>query len=319
MTDMPLSSEQNTNAYIRRLLIGLLVLLIAYGLWRVTSVLLTTFFGVFLAVLLHHGTMEASRLTGLRRSWSFAIILVLLALFFCGICWLIGPQLASQLGELTKILPRAIQNLQNSFRSSSIGTALKDILPAGASSGVLMTSLFQKLGNVMSSVIWMITSVVLVIAVAILGAAEAETYRDGIVKLTPHAYKKQLSWILQILSYDLWRWTCGQAISMMVVGYLFFLCFTILSVPAAFALGFIGGLLEFIPMIGPIIAIGLSALVGLTVGIHTSLYVLLFGTLIQQFESNILIPFIQKRTIWIPPVVPSLRSSFLASCLVPWA
>ncbi len=150
------------------------------------------------------------------------------------------------------------------------------------------------------------------VAVAVFGAVEPGVYRRGIVRLTPPSYRERMGEILELLSYDLWRWTSGQLVAMVVVGVLTGVGVSLLSVPSALALGLIAALLDFIPMLGPVISTGVAMLMGFTVGLDTALYVLLLCTAIQQLEGNVLVPWLQKRTIWIPPIVSILAIAVLA-------
>jgi predicted PurR-regulated permease PerM len=76
-----------------------------------------------------------------------------------------------------------------------------------------------------------------------------------------------------------------------------------IGLPAALALALLAGLAEFVPLVGPIVATIPALLIALSVGLETALWTLLLYIAIQQVESNVLIPLVQRRVVELPPVV----------------
>lgn len=97
----------------------------------------------------------------------------------------------------------------------------------------------------------------------------------------------------------IWRaYLRGQIILGLVIGFVVWLCLTIIGVRDALALGLLSGLLEFLPVIGPFIGTLTAIIValfqpdnwlGLTSG-QFALLVLVVMLLIQQLENSILVP-----------------------------
>ena len=73
--------------------------------------------------------------------------------------------------------------------------------------------------------------------------------------------------------------------------------------PAALALALLAGLAEFVPLVGPIVATISALLIALSVGWETALWTLLLYIVIQQVESNLIIPLVQRRVVELPPAV----------------
>lgn len=73
--------------------------------------------------------------------------------------------------------------------------------------------------------------------------------------------------------------------------------------PLALSLGLIAGLFAFVPFFGPIASGILAVVLAFTQGPQQALYVgvLCFG--IQQIESFVLMPLIQRRTVALPPAL----------------
>ena len=314
MTGAP---AHETAAFLRRTLVVLAVVAVGYAIWLTFDILLLTFFGAFIAVLLRRCAMLVKDHTPLNARQGLAVVLVLLVVLSVGFAWLLGPQLVAQVGQLFQTLPEALRSLEEALRDSSVGRDILDALPSAQSAAPSLGNLVSSVTGVLTSVLGLLAGTVLVIAVAIYGALEPDVYRRGIVRLTPSPQRERVGEILDLLDYELWRWTCGQMIAMVVVGVLTFVGLWLLSVPSAFALGVIAALLDFIPLAGPIISTGIAMLVGFTVGVDTALYVLLVCTAIQQLEGNVLVPWVQKHSIWIPSIVSILAIAILGALFGP--
>jgi hypothetical protein len=77
----------------------------------------------------------------------------------------------------------------------------------------------------------------------------------------------------------------------------------VLGVPASGGLGLIAGLLDVIPMVGPIIAAVPAVLLAFTVSPVTALWTIGLFLLVQQLQGNFLQPMIQKQAVDVPPAV----------------
>jgi len=103
-----------------------------------------------------------------------------------------------------------------------------------------------------------------------------------------------------------------QLIAMLVIGAVTTTVLLILGVKAAFALGVLAGLFEFIPTVGPL----LSAVPGVAMGFLDSpekaamVAVAYWG--IQFLENHILIPLLMKGGMDLPPALTVITQALLA-------
>jgi len=103
----------------------------------------------------------------------------------------------------------------------------------------------------------------------------------------------------------------GQVILAFVVGLIVWISLTILGVRYAGALGLLAGLLEFMPILGPIAAGSVTTVVALLQGTNGwgltpagfALLVVAVFTLIQQLENNLLVPRILGDSLNMRPVI----------------
>jgi predicted PurR-regulated permease PerM len=134
-------------------------------------------------------------------------------------------------------------------------------------------------------------------------AANPDVYRRGFLLLIPSKVEDVAGQAIDDAGRGLRGWMMGQAISSLLVAALTWAGLALLGVPAAGGLGVIAGLLDIIPMIGPIIAGIPAVLLAFTVSPLTALWTLLLFLGIQQLQGNFLQPMIQKHAVDIPPAV----------------
>jgi predicted PurR-regulated permease PerM len=108
------------------------------------------------------------------------------------------------------------------------------------------------------------------------------------------------------------KWLVTQLIAMLVIGVVTTIVLLLLGVKAAFALGLLAGLFEFIPTVGPL----LSAIPGVAMGFLDSpekaatVAVAYWG--IQFLENHILIPLLMKGGMDLPPALTVITQALLA-------
>ena len=98
----------------------------------------------------------------------------------------------------------------------------------------------------------------------------------------------------------------GQLILGLIVGTLSAIAYLVLGVPYAVFLGVLAGILELVPIVGPIIAGAAAALVALTQPFPLVLWVILAAIAIQQIENNLLVPRISGEAVGLHPVAALL-------------
>jgi predicted PurR-regulated permease PerM len=117
---------------------------------------------------------------------------------------------------------------------------------------------------------------------------------------------KELGCLLQ-------SWLLGQFLSMTVVGILIAVGLSIIGIPLSLVLGIIAGILDFIPIFGPIIAAIPAVLLGFTHSPLHALYVVLVFVAANQIEGHLLIPLIQKHTVSLPPALTVFALTLLGT------
>lgn len=147
------------------------------------------------------------------------------------------------------------------------------------------------------------TGLILIVIGGVFLAADPGLYRRGAVMLLPKRHHARIDDALLTCGGALRLWLVAELIAMAIVGVLAGLGTWAIGLPAPLALGLFAGLTEFVPVVGPILGAVPALLLALTQGSSAVLWTLLLFLAIQQLESNVITPLLQRRMVTIPPAL----------------
>jgi predicted PurR-regulated permease PerM len=101
------------------------------------------------------------------------------------------------------------------------------------------------------------------------------------------------------------RWLRGQLLLIALVSVVFYVILgPVMHVPYALALGILSGVLEIIPLVGPIVAAALAGTVTFaTHGTDTTIAVLVVYIVVRQIEDQVVMPLVIGRAVHLHPVI----------------
>ncbi len=165
--------------------------------------------------------------------------------------------------------------------------------------------------SAVSSTVSVAAAFVLLIFLAIYIGAEPEVYRGWLLATIPATSRPQMRLVLGEMSKVLRKWLVTQLVAMIVIGVVSTVALLILGVKAPYALGFIAGLLEFIPTIGPIMSAVPAIIMGFTDSPELALKVAIAYWAIQFIENNLLIPFLMRGEMDLPPAITLVAQALM--------
>lgn len=98
-------------------------------------------------------------------------------------------------------------------------------------------------------------------------------------------------------------WLRGQLFLSLIIGLLSYIGLTILNIPYALPLAVIAGVMEVVPVIGPIISAIPPIIIALTISPVLGLAVAAMYFIIQQAENHLIVPQVMKRAVGLNPLV----------------
>lgn len=119
----------------------------------------------------------------------------------------------------------------------------------------------------------------------------------------------QLKGILFAIERKMGAWMWGQLLLMIIVGVFTYIGLVLFQVPYALPLAFFAGLLEVIPILGPIVAAIPAFLVVASTSLVSGIMVLILYVVIQQVENHIFVPLIMRKTVGLHPVITLIAIS----------
>ena len=152
----------------------------------------------------------------------------------------------------------------------------------------------------------------LIVFLSIYFAADPELYRRGALALLPERRRAHAGNIMDRVAMVLRKWLVTQLIAMAVIGTISTIVLLLLQVKAAFALGILAGLFEFIPTVGPILSAIPAIAMAFLDSPEKALLVIAAYVAIQFLENHILIPLLMKGGMDLPPALTVLTQALLA-------
>jgi predicted PurR-regulated permease PerM len=162
---------------------------------------------------------------------------------------------------------------------------------------------WSNIGLAATAVLGGVLDFVFVLFLSVYFAIDVRLYRDGALRLLPPQYRPRVGHVLDDAGEALQKWLVGQVIAMITVGILVGVGLALVGVPVALALGVLAAILEFVPVLGPILFSIPGLMLAFAKGPQTVLYAFFVYLVVQQFEGNVIIPLIQRWAVKLPPVV----------------
>lgn len=272
----------------------------AYVLWLLVDLLLLLFACALVALILLTITDAIRAGAGLPFGLALTLAVIGLLALIVGASWFFGATMQGEFAELAARLPQAWANLQERLRTSAIGAAVLDrareLAPSSPAVVTAATKALATAGGALSGL-------ALVLIGGLYLAAQPTLYSVGVLRLIPKHRRGQAAETFGAIAVSLKNWLRGQALGMLFVGVATGLGLWLVGVPAAWAIGLVAGLAEFVPYLGVFVA-GLPAVV-LAFGQDTSTGLWTIGVLIavQQLQGNLVMPLLQNRMVDLPPAV----------------
>ncbi len=277
------------------LLLALLFSFIWRFFWMVYTAIFIALIALLLAIVLHAPARYLSRWIPFQLAFA-GVVLVFLA-SVAGLLFTIIPQILEQVGQLARELPNAL-NAAGNWLSERTGIERNDEVAARANDQIA-----EFVGRFVPVAVNLVATLVgstAVVILAIFLAYSPETYRGLLIRLTPPAARPQMERVYEEAGTSLRNWVLGKAVTMVAVGITVWIGLVLFKIPGALALGALAAVLEFIPNLGPTIAAAPAIVAAFLISPSTALWVTIFYIVMQQIQSALTVPLVERRAVNIP-------------------
>lgn len=272
----------------------------AYVLWLLVDLLLLLFACSLASLILLSITNVIRSRTKLPFAVALGLAVASLVVLIGGAVAFFGAIMQSEFAELTTRLPQAWVEFQERAGGTRLGAAILEKAQVAAPSSETIvntaTSTLAAVGGALSGL-------VLVLVGGLYLAAQPTLYATGVLRLIPTRARGQAAETLDAISVSLRNWLKGQALGMVFVGIATGLGLWLVGVPAAWAIGLVAGLAEFVPYLGIFVAAVPAVILGFAQGTDTGLWTLGVLVLVQQLQGNLVMPLLQNRMVDLPPAI----------------
>jgi predicted PurR-regulated permease PerM len=308
-----------TLVIVRVFLIVAGVVILIWTLYELRTVLLLLVFSIFFCYLIapivrffEQPLYVMSRELRLSRAFAIFFVYALIGILLFTCVRLLSPLLSNQATDLGENWP-AYKNAATKTLNDANSWLRHLRLPEQwlnyfrNYTSQLTDTISAWVGNLLLSALGYFQYLLWLILVPILSfflLKDAAAIERGIIEMMPNEkLRKRAHWFLMDVSRTIAAYIRAQITACIVVSILVTCGLAIIGAPYAVVLGAIAGLLEFLPLIGPLIAgiiiIGLS----LTVSIKMALIVTLFLTILRIAQDYVIYPRIVGHGIKMHPLV----------------
>jgi predicted PurR-regulated permease PerM len=316
-------------------------------LWSARFLILTVFLAILFGLAASRAVDAIASKLPIRRSLLAPLVVfsAVAALALIG-TWA-GPTLMEQSRELRSKLPEAVGNVEDwlevkqpamldmiaprdTAAADSVAAPATDpfVEPAAgvesettsrSSGGRLFGAIKQRMQGLGSLAFGVLQStfavgagLVLIIFLALYIAMDPGVYKRGLLLLLPLSRRPRIEYLLGELGSTLRTWFATQLIAMVVIGAITTTALALIGVRAAVPLGVIAGLFEFVPNIGPVLSAIPAVLMGFVDSPQTALTVAAVYWAIQFLENNLLIPYLMREQLDLPPALTLVTQVLMA-------
>lgn len=282
---------------------GFAVAFAIYLAWVLRHVLLLLYVSALFAVVLKPLTcfiadIRIGRFRPFRKLGIFILLLVVLG-GLTAFGFLAIPPVARDLHsfaqDLPSRLPRMLDKLNRLPFASSIDTDdLANRIENGATQAA--TYLFLSIKNWAATLFDLGMALILTIYFSL----EGDVAYRWVLSLMPVADRQRLDKALRRAERRMEKWLLGQASLMLILGLASTVTYSALHVRYAYALGFLTGLLNIIPVVGAAVSIAIALLVGAIDSWGRVLGIAIFYVIYLNVENSFLTPRIMQSSVDLP-------------------
>ncbi|MDO8424644.1 MAG: AI-2E family transporter [bacterium] len=233
-----------------------------------------------------------------------AVSLVYISIFgFLGLfIYLIIPVFIFEIQQFSQFFPQYFEKLAPPLKE--LGIAAFDNFEVFLNSlGGWLVQASANVFGALSAIFGGIFSTITIFTIAFFLSLEEKGLDRMIGLLSPKRYEAYVLDVLHRSENKVASWFGSRILACLFVGVATFIACKILSLKYAISFAFLAGVLNIIPVVGPLVT-GLVILLFTALdSLSRAIIILIIFFLIQQLEGNILSPILTKRFVGLPPIL----------------
>lgn len=259
---------------------------------------------------------------GLPKAAGMILVYFLLLALVVGFIFLLFPLVFEQGSAIINSLPDYYQSLRSWLAGSpnqlisSLNQFLPDVIPGFEkvvqTDPEMLASAENAFGYVTSASKIVFDGIVILL-LTFYWALDGSRTIQSMVTLLPKPNRKNISEMIAEMEAKMGYFIAGQGVLCLVIGGLALIAYLIIGLPNALVLALIAGLLEAVPMVGPILGAIPAGMIALSIAPSKLIWVVVATVIIQLLENNLLVPRIMRKAVGVNPFVSLLAISAFSS------
>jgi predicted PurR-regulated permease PerM len=285
------------------------VIVLALALWKLKLVIALLFAGFIVSAAMRPG-IEGMHRRGIPRAVGLTLHYVVFAGLLALALWLAVPRALDQVTSAVDNLPQTRRQIGNEAQQSSgikqeilqsLQRRLKEVPSGGA--------LFSTARTVGMTAVEIAIGIFFMFAVAGYWIFEREHAMRVVTELLPRPKRKVVrdTWLL--IDLKLGAYVRGMALIVLIVATTLSLLFWAIGLPYWLLIGCFAGLVEIIPVVGPIAAGMLAIGVGLTESVHLAALALAVVVGVRLTQDYLVNPRVMGSAVGMSPLVVLFSAS----------
>ena len=310
--------SQPYNWTFRRVVWATLVLIfVILGFWlfyRFNHVIFTLVIAIVIGTVIRPAVAWLYQ-RGVPQTLGVILVYLLLMLLLIGFLLLLFPLISAQGATIASAMPDYYQNLRawvvnnpNQILASLrefLPVALPKLRPVQQTGPEVMASAGQLAGYI-SSLAGAVFTAIVILVLAFYWTLEGPRIIRSFLLVLPQTKRESISELISAMETRVGFYVVGQGVLCLVIGILALIAYLLIGLPNALVLALIAGVLEAVPMIGPLLGAVPAALVALSIAPDRLIWVIVATVVIQQVENSLLVPRIMKKAVGVNPFVTLL-------------
>jgi predicted PurR-regulated permease PerM len=284
-------------------LVAVAVIVCTLALWKLKIVIALVFLGLIIAAAMRPGV---DRLAEKRIPRPVGVLLHYLALLaaIALLLWLVVPRAVDQVNQAIGGVPTSQQELKQKAKNSTglkhqffvgLQKRLKKLPSAGSVAHASVT--------VGTRALEVLVGIFFVFATAAYWIFEREKAIGFVSSMVPRKHRRVLRDTWELIDAKLGAFVRGQMLLVAFVAVVLSLTFWAIGVPFWLLLGIFAGIVEMIPVIGPLAAGVVAVGVGLTASWHVALAAGIAVLVVRQIEDYVVIPRVMGHVTGLSPML----------------
>jgi predicted PurR-regulated permease PerM len=274
------------------------VVLVALALWKLKLVISLVFLGFIIAAAMRPG-IDALQRRRIPRGVGVGIHYLVLAGLVALFLWLVVPRAVTQVQNAI-----AGDQLRHAARNS---TGIKHEILAGLERRLERlpsgSKLIEPAAEVTKRAFEVMLGIFFTFATAAYWIFERDRAIDLVTSLAPRPRRKRIRDTWNLIDLKLGAFVRGEALLIVLVGTVLSIAFAVIGLRYWLLVGAFAGIVEIVPVIGPLVAGALAIGVGLTQSWHVALAAGLAVLCVRLLEDYLVLPKVLGDATGLSPLV----------------